>query len=334
MLVSVPSLSTPFSESPRNTGRPRVLLADDDAGISRAISRALATDFEVVASVASGREALDIVPDLDPDVVVLDISMPGLNGFQTAEELKRLGSRSRIVFLTMHQDDDFVANAIRCGAEAYVPKMLAWSDLVPALHHALAGRQYLPSLTPLVMTDSDAHVVQFRGGDGSWLHEAAAVLSSALQRGDTIATVLIESSRDALAVRMKERGWNPADLEAQGRYLVFDAEAAARQVVRGGRLDVDTLVDLVAVLERARTASGDKARSHLTILGEIAPVLWRNGNPEAAFEVERLWDELTRSLPILTICTYPMDWLDRDGGAAFSSAICAHHSVINHAVKP
>jgi CheY-like chemotaxis protein len=329
----VQSFPAAFSNPRRDTGRPRVLLADDDAGISRAISRTLAADFEVVATVTSGREALDTVPHLDPDVVVLDISMPGLNGFETAEELKRSGSRSKIVFLTMHQDDNFVAKAIECGAAGYVPKMLAWSDLAPALHHALAGRQYLPSLTPLVMTDLDTHAVQFRGVDGSWLDGAADVLSSALQRGDTIATVLLESNRHALARLMKERRCNLADLGERRRYLMFDAEAAATQVMRGGCPDVDMLTGLVDVLERARTASGDRARSHLTIVGEIAPVLWRNGNPDAALEVERLWDDLTRSLPILTICAYPMDYRGHDAMAAFSSDICAHHSVVSRGVK-
>ena len=331
--TTVQNSPTGFSKSPRDTGRPRVLLADDDARISKAISRTLATDFEVVATVTSGRQALDAVPRLDPDVIVLDISMPGLNGFETAEELKRSGSRSRVVFLTMHEDDHFVAKAIGCGAAGYVPKMLAWSDLAPALHHAVAGRKYLPSLTPLVMTDSDTHAVQFREDDGCWLDGAACVLSSALQRGDTIATVLLESNRAALAALIKERGWNLAALGEQGRYLMFDAEAAATEVMRSGRPDVDTIAGLVAVLERARAAAGDPARSHLTILGEIAPVLWRNGHPDAALEVERLWHELTRSLPILTICTYPMDCLDHDAMAAFSPEICAHHSVLSHAVK-
>jgi hypothetical protein len=184
------------------------------------------------------------------------------------------------------------------------------------------------------MTDSDTHAVQFRGGDGAWLDGAADVLSSALQRGDTIATVLLESNRDALALLMKERRWNLADLGEQGRYLMFDAEAAATQVMRGGCPDVDTLTGLIDGLERARSASGDRARSHLTIVGEIAPVLWRNGNPDAALEVERLWDELTRSLPILTICAYPMGYLGDEAMAAFSSDVCAHHSVVSRAVKP
>jgi DNA-binding NarL/FixJ family response regulator len=313
--------------------RPRVLLADDDAGILKAISRTLATEFEVVATVTDGRKALDAVPRLDPDVVVLDISMPGLNGFQTAEELKRLGSRAKIVFLTMHQGDHFVSKAIRCGAMGYVLKTLASSDLTPALQHALAGRRYLPSLTPLVMTGADTHAVQFCGDDSSGLDEVAAVLSSAFHRGDIVATALIESNRDALAVRMEERGWNLADVGRQGRYLVFDAEEAATRIMRAGRPHRDTIAEMVAALESARRASAAGPRSHLTIVGEMSAVLCRRGSPEAALELERFWDELTRSLPILTICTYPTGCFDHDGVPGFVSSISAHHSVISHALR-
>src|SRR5262245_44071231 len=157
----MPNFAKPDSETAGDTARPRVLLADDDVGILKAISRTLKSDFEVVATVTDGQQAVDMAPRLDPDVVVLDISMPGFSGFQTAAELKRLGSRAKIVFLTMHQDHDFVARAIRSGAMGYVLKTLAWSDLSLALRHAIAGRQYLPFLAPLVMTDADTHAVQF-----------------------------------------------------------------------------------------------------------------------------------------------------------------------------
>ena len=306
---------------------------DDDAGMLKAISRTLAAEFDVVATVTDGHKALDAVPRLHPDVVVLDISMPGLNGFQTAEELNRLGSRAKIVFLTLHQDDDFVSKAIRCGAMGYVLKTLAWSDLTPALHHALAGRQYLPSLTPLVMTGADTHAVQFCGDDNSGLDEVAAVLSSALHRGDTVATILIESNRDALALRMTERGWNLADVGTQGRYLAFDAEDAAARVMRAGAPHRGSIVEMIAALESARRASAAGPRSHLTIVGEISAALCRRGTPEAALEVERLWDELTRPLPILTICTYPTGCFDHVGVPEFVSSISAHHSVISHTVR-
>ena len=321
-----------MSKTATDDGRPKVLLADDDAAVLKAISRTLATDFDVVATVSDGRKALDAVPRLDPDVVVLDVSMPGLDGFQTAEELKRFRSRAKVVFLTMHQDDNFVSKAIRCGAMGYVLKTLAWSDLTPALHYALAGRQYLPSLTPLVMTGAVTHAVQFCGDDSSGLDGAAVVLSRALHRGDTIATVLIESNRDAVALRMKERGWNLAELGQQGRYLVFDAEEAATRVMRAGRPHLDSIAEMVAALESARIASAAGPRSQLVLIGEIAAVLCRRGNPEAALELERLWDELTRSLPILTICTYPTACFDRDGGPGFVARVAAHHAVISHAV--
>ena len=323
----------PIASSQRSSGdRPTVLLVDDDAGILQAISRTVAPDFEVVSAVTDGYQAVDAVSRLAPDVVVLDISMPGLSGFQTAEALKRAGSNARVVFLTMHQDDDVVAQAIQDGAAGYVLKMLAWSDLLPALHHALAGRRYLPSLTPLVMTDCDTHAIQLHGADSAWFDGIATVLSTALQRGDTIATALTQSNRESVALRMKRRGCNLDDAEKQGRYLVFDAEEAASQVMRSGWPDVESVGEMVAPLEMARTSRGGGASSHMTIVGEIAAALCNRGNPEAALELERLWDELTHSLPILTICTYPITCFDRAG--AVVSGICSHHSVVQHAFTP
>ena len=102
------------------------------------------------------------------------------------------------------------------------------------------------------------------------------------------------------AFPLRRRGWNLADVGKQGRYVVFDAEEAATRVMRAGRPHLDSIAEMVAALESARTASAAGPRSHLTIVGEISAVLCRRGKPEAAVELERLWDELTRSLPILT----------------------------------
>jgi hypothetical protein len=133
---------------------------------------------------------------------------------------------------------------------------------------------------------------------------------------------------------MNERGWNLADLQARARYLVFDAEKTATQVLRSGRPDVELIAQMVAGLEHARRASAAGPRAHVTIVGEIAAVLCRRGNPAAALELERLWDELTRSLPILTVCAYPTDGFDHDHSSALMSGLSAHHSVISHADRP
>jgi hypothetical protein len=132
---------------------------------------------------------------------------------------------------------------------------------------------------------------------------------------------------------MEERGWNLADVGKQGRYLVFDAEEAATRIMRARRPHRDSIAEMVGALESARTTSAAGPRSHLTIVGEMSAVLCRRGTPEAALELERLWDALTRSLPIVTICTYPTACVDHVGFPEFVSSISAHHSAISHAVR-
>ena len=102
--------------------RPRVLLADDHIPFLESVRRVLAPAFDIVAVAGDGRQALEQATRLRPDVVVLDVAMPGLNGFQTLDQLRRDCPGTRVVFLTMHQDDDFVVAAITAGAHGYVLK--------------------------------------------------------------------------------------------------------------------------------------------------------------------------------------------------------------------
>src|SRR5579862_4762698 len=95
--------------------RSRVLLADDLAQVLSAVTVLLKDQFEIVAKVMDGRSALNETMALAPDLVVLDISMPGLSGIEVARELKKRGSKARIVFLTVHQDSDILATCLAAG---------------------------------------------------------------------------------------------------------------------------------------------------------------------------------------------------------------------------
>ena len=126
---------------------PRVLIADDnDAMLARAAA-ALKVCCDVVGRVGNGREALQAAQALHPDVVVLDISMPGLNGFEVAERLRAAGSRAAVVFLTVHDGDDFVQAALAAGGMGYVVKPRLASDLTIAVHEAHAGRTFISPLS-------------------------------------------------------------------------------------------------------------------------------------------------------------------------------------------
>jgi CheY-like chemotaxis protein len=317
----------------RNDGerKPRVLVADDNALILSKVSSLLVRDFDLAAAVTDGRQALDAARRLDPDVVVLDVSMPGLDGFQTARELTRSGSRAKIVMLTMHLSDEHLAAAIEAGADGYVTKTRMLSDLERAIDHVVAGRLFMPSVTSLLSIAPapglGRHAVQFGSHDRALLDGLSGVLAAALGRGDVAAIVATEATRAGVAERLIATGCDVAHAADRGRYISLDARVAVAQVMNGGRFDASRLAVIVDDLERSRLAG---SASHLTIVGAIAPQLCRDGHPETALQVEHAWDDLTRSLPFLTVCFYSMDCFRETDRDVFPG-VCAPHSAVCHA---
>lgn len=126
---------------------PRIFLADDQEEMRRVVASMLKDEFQIVGSAEDGRGVLELLPTLHPDVLVLDIFMPGMNGIETALQLKESGSTTKMVFLTVHEDPDFLNAALSTGAQAYVLKAHLATDLVPALWNVLAGHTYVsPSM--------------------------------------------------------------------------------------------------------------------------------------------------------------------------------------------
>lgn len=127
--------------------RPRVLLADDHRLFREACSQLLESECDVVGAVADGRTALAEAPRLRPDIVILDVAMPLLNGLDAARQLRRDMPEVRLIFLTMSEDSDVAAEAFRAGASGYLLKNSAASELLQAIREVYQGRSYL---TPLV----------------------------------------------------------------------------------------------------------------------------------------------------------------------------------------
>jgi DNA-binding NarL/FixJ family response regulator len=127
--------------------RPRVLLADDHALLLGAFEKLLADEFDIVGQVSDGRAVVAAAETLNPDVVVLDISMPLLNGLEAGRQIKQKSRGVTLVFLTMNEDADLAAEAFRSGASAYVLKRSAASELMTAIREVVQGRSYI---TPLI----------------------------------------------------------------------------------------------------------------------------------------------------------------------------------------
>jgi len=127
--------------------KPRVILADDHTMLVEAFEKLLAPECDIVAKVADGRALVAAVQEHHPDVVVLDLAMPLLNGLDAARQIKQIDRSVRLVFVTMNEDPDLAAEAFRAGGAAYLLKRSAGSELLTAIREAMKHRSYV---TPLV----------------------------------------------------------------------------------------------------------------------------------------------------------------------------------------
>ncbi|MGZ9188214.1 MAG: response regulator [Candidatus Binatia bacterium] len=123
--------------------RARVLLADDHPAVVKDLSAVLQPEFDVIATVDNGAALIAAVDALSPDVIVTDITMPGVDGIAAASEILRKNPAARIVFVTVHDEAELVKKSFAMGVLGYVLKLTAGEDLVPAIHAALRGEQHI-----------------------------------------------------------------------------------------------------------------------------------------------------------------------------------------------
>jgi len=131
--------------------KPRLLIADDHTLLAEACKDLLQPEFNIVGIVNNGRELLRMAAELKPDVVIVDVAMPQLNGLDAGEQIKRLTPSVKVIFLTMNLDPEVAAEAFRRGASGYVVKNSAAEELVSAIRRVLKGDSYL---SPFITKDT------------------------------------------------------------------------------------------------------------------------------------------------------------------------------------
>src|SRR5215470_10630261 len=134
--------------------KPTILIADDHTMIVDAFRKLLEPHYEIVFTVADGRTLLEKAPVLRPDVIIIDIGMPRLNGLAAGQRLRQTMPKTKIIYVTMNEDGDLASEALRSGASAYLLKSSAGSELVKAIHEALRGRKYITPLIKQAMEES------------------------------------------------------------------------------------------------------------------------------------------------------------------------------------
>ena len=311
-------------------------------------------ELQIVAEVADGLEAVQKAEELQPDLIILDIGLPSLNGIDAARRIRKLAPKSKILFMSQESSPEVVREALALGALGYVQKVHAKRELLAAVDAVLEGRQFVGSelsgraFTPASdastpdrpsqplpppasekMKAAHSHEVAFYADDAAFVAGFTRFIESALLEGYAVIAVATESHRPSLLQTLQEHGVDVVALAEQGRFVFIDVADMLAAFMMNDQPDPARFQAIVGSLVAA-VAKGSKGdRPHVAACGECAPALWKQGNLDAAIVVERLCTEIARSCDIDILCGYILSSFQREQERRACEKICAEHSAFS-----
>jgi DNA-binding NarL/FixJ family response regulator len=337
----------------------RILVVDDFEPWRRFVLSMLKKkrELQVICEASDGLEAVQRAEELHPDLILLDIGLPRLNGIEAARRIQKVASKSKILFLSQESSADVAQEALSVGALGYVIKAHAGSELLTAVEAVIQGKQFVsaslgghvsfvgdgqapkrlgrkdvrPSLAPLVPRKADnarCHEVQFYADDACFLDSFTGFIGSALKAGESVIVVATELHRDSLLQRLQAHGLDIGAAIEQGTYTSLDVADTLSTFM------VNDLPDPVRFLEvasgliatAAKAAKGEHPR--VAACGECAPTLWAEGKADAAIRLEQLWDQMAKTFDVDILCGYPLSSFYRTQDSFIFQRICAEHSAV------
>ena len=325
----------------------RVLVVEDSEPFRKFICSTLKKKpgLQIIGEIADGLEAVQRAAELQPDLILLDIGLPSLNGIDAARRIRKFSPESKILFLSQESSADAVREALGLGARGYVVKTDAGSELLLAIDAVLGGRQFVGrrfsghdfvgSADPETSRESQTksslahrHEVRFYSDDEGFIDSFSRFIEAALKAGKAVIVVATDSHRDSLARSLTTHGVDIAAAIEQGTYVPLDPAETVATFMLNDLPDPAKFFKVTGdiIAETAKVVNGEYAR--VAACGECAPYLWAHGNAEAAIRLEHLWDEITKSLGLDVLCAYPMSSFQGRVGSYILEKISAEHSAI------
>ena len=321
-----------------NTGPvARILIVEDFPDFRRFICSTLgkSLDLRVIAEVSDGLEAVQRAAELKPDLILLDIGLPTINGIEAARRIRQVSPNTKIVFLSLNNDLDVVRAALGTGAQGYVYKSDVRSDLLPAVQAVLRDQQFVSSsLKGYEFTDTTGekalhrHEVQFYSDDAVFLDTFVRFIAVALKAGDAAIVVATESHREALALRLKTLGLDVDAATQQGTYIQLDVAETLSTFMVNDMPDSARFFEVVGGLFETAAKAAKREHPRVVACGECAPLLWAEGKPDAAIRLEQLWDQAGITFEVDTLCGYALSSFHCKEDEHVFQGICAEHSAV------
>jgi DNA-binding NarL/FixJ family response regulator len=337
------------------TSSTRILVVDDYGPFRQFICSTLRTrpELQIVGEVSDGLEAVHKAEELRPDLIVLDIGLPTLNGIEAARQIRKVAPEYKILFVSQESSADVVQEALALGARGYVVKAYAGSELLAAVEAVLQGRQFvssglsghyfvrpsdsktldrpnepLPSLVGRTEI-TRSHEVGFYSDDAAFAVGFTGFIEAALEAGNAVVVVATESHRRSLLQRLQEHGVDIVAAVEQGRYVSLDVADTLSTFMVNDMPDPARFLKVAGNLVAAAAKASGGERPRVAACSECAPTLWKEGNADAAVQVEHLWDEIAQTHEVDILCGYVLNGFQREQENRIYERICVEHSAVS-----
>jgi DNA-binding NarL/FixJ family response regulator len=284
---------------------------------------------------SDGSEAVQKAEELKPDLILLDIGLPTLNGIEAARRIRQRSPSSKIIFLSLDNSLDVVQEALSTGALAYVHKAQAGSELLPAVETVLRGGRFVSScLKGYKFTDTSGekasrrHEVLFYSDDTALLDSFTCFIATALKAASAAIVVVTKSHRDSLLQRLKAECVDADGAIERGAYISMDAVDALSTFIVNGMPDPARLFEGNGGLIETVAKAAKATERQVTMCGEAGALLQAEGQANAAIRLEQLCDEMAKTHKVDFLCAYPLSIFHGEEGQHVFQSICAEHSAV------
>jgi DNA-binding NarL/FixJ family response regulator len=292
-------------------------------------------EWQIICEVADGLEAVQKAEELKPDLILLDIGLPKLNGIEAARRIRQLSPNSKIVFLSMDNSPDTVQVALGTGALCYVYKAYAQSDLLPAVEAMLRGRRFVGNgIKGYEFTDSPGatapfhHEVLFYSDDAVFLDSFTRNIAAALKAGNAAIVLATKSHRESLIQRLKAECVDVDGAIQQGTYISLDADDTLSTIMVNGLPDPVRFFEGLSGLIESAASAAKADHPRVAFCGECVGLLWAAGKTDAAIQIEQLANDLAKTHEVDLLCAYPLRSIHGPEDDQMFQRICAEHSAV------
>jgi DNA-binding NarL/FixJ family response regulator len=315
----------------------RILVVDDFKDWPRQVRLLLQSrpECQVIAEASDGPEAVQKAEDLKPDLILLDIGLPKLNGIEAARQIRQRSPSSKIVFLSLNSGLDVVRAALGTGALGYVHKIDAGGELLPAMDAVLEGKQFVSSsLKDYQFTGTSVrkaahrHDVLFYSDDTVLLDSVTHFIAAALKAGSAAIVLATKSHRDSLLQRLNAAGVDTDGALQQGTYISLDATDTLSAIMVNGLPDPVRFFRRIGGCIEAAAKAAKSEQPQVVVFGEAVDLLQAEGKADAAIWLEQLWNEVGRTSGLDIFCGYDSSNFHGDEDEQVFHSICAEHSAV------